>query len=423
MNAILADSGTLSWQTYANLSMMMFLQFAVWGAWFVVLGVYLERGLKFAPSWIGWIYSTMALGTIVTPILVGVIADLYFPSEQLMAALHLAGAVVLFAMSRIKSPKMFFAAALLYALFYSPTLALSNSITFAHIPVSEDYAGIRVWGTIGWIFVNLVVIGWIIPKFVPNVIETNKPLVLAALCSLLLGIYSLVLPHTPPAGKSDSLFPALQSLELLKNTSFAVFFGVSFIITIVLSFYYAFTGNYFKDDILPNMPKQVKVAGSEMALDWAPLSTIGQFSEMIILPFLPEFLRWFGMKWVLAIGMAAWGLRYLVFSIGARGRISPWIVVSFLTLHGVCFDFFFAAGFIHVENSAPKDIRASAQALFIFLTYGLGMFLGNVLSGYVVNYFSTTHNGVVQRDWAKIWMLPALGVLASLIVFILAFQM
>ena len=373
MTALLADAPPLALDLYVNLSVMMFLQFAIWGSWFVVLGLYLERGLKFDASWIGWTYSTMALGTMVTPIFVGAVADKYLASEHLMAALHLGGAVLLVVMSQVRSPKMFFAAALIYALFYSPTLALSNSITFHHVPdATRDYPGIRVWGTFGWIVVNLVGLGWIIRKYVPNVVETNKPILLAAVFSVVLGVYSFFLPHTPPAGTSEGFFPAAQAFGLLNEKSFAVFFGVSFVITIVLAFYYGFTGNYFKDDILPKLPT---------SLDWPALSTIGQFSEMIILPFLPEFLHWFGMKWVLAIGMAAWGIRYFAFSLGARSLFSPWLVVSLLTLHGVCFDFFFAAGFIHVDNSAPKEIQASAQGLFVFLTYGLGMFLGNVLSG------------------------------------------
>ncbi len=422
MTAVLAATTSMPIGEYSLLAVMMFLQYAVWGAWFVVLGLYLERGLKFDASWIGWIYSTMALATMITPIVTGQIADKYFASEQLMAGLHLAGAVLLFVMSRVRTPRLFFAVALVYAIFYSPTMVLSNSITFAHIPNSDWFAWLRVWGTIGWIFVNLVVIGWIFPKFVPNVVETNAPLVLAAVLSAVLGAFSLLLPHTPPAGGSDDVFPAAKAFALLNDSSFAVFFGVSFVITIVLAFYYGFTGNFFKDDIIPKLPTKATAVGEEPVVDWAPLSTIGQFSEMILLPFLPYFLGLIGMKWVLVVGMAAWGLRYLAFSMGAKSMLSPWVVISFLALHGVCFDFFFAAGFIHVDNSAPKDIRASAQGLFTFLTYGLGMFLGNVLSGYVVTAFTSEPGGRTVRDWGKIWLVPAVGVLISLAVFVTAFR-
>jgi nucleoside transporter len=412
MTALLADAPPLATGTYVNLSVMMFLQYAIWGAWFVVLGLYLERGLKFSASWIGWTYSTMALGTMVTPIVAGAVADKYLPAEQMMGVLHLGGAVLLLVMSQVRSPRLFFTVALIYALFYSPTLGLSNSITFSHADATRDFPIIRVWGTIGWIVVNLVGLGWIMRKRNPNVIETNRPILLAAACSAVLGVYSFFLPHTPPAGGGESFFPAAEAFGLLKEKSFAVFFGVSFVITIVLAFYYGFTGNYFKDDIIPRLPK---------GLDWPALSTIGQFSEMIILPFLGWFITELGMKWVLVIGMAAWGVRYLVFSLGARSIVSPWVVVTLLTLHGVCFDFFFAAGFIHVDNTAPKEIKSSAQGLFVFLTYGLGMFLGNVISGYVVDMYTTLKGGTPLRDWGKVWLIPSVGVFVALIIFVLAF--
>jgi nucleoside transporter len=407
---------------YASLSVMMFLQFAIWGSWFVVLGVYLERGLKFEPSWIGWAYSTMALGTMVTPLIIGPVADRYFDSEKMMAVLHLLGAGVLYLMAQITDPPAFVAVALVYALVYSPTLVLSNSITFAHVPHSSWFAWVRVWGTIGWIVVNLVVIGWLMPKFVADVDQTNKPLLLAAGCSAALGLFSFFLPHTPPSGKPGDAFPAGKALGLLREPSFAVFFGVSFVITIVLAFYYGFTGNYFKDAILPKLPDNIDPATKAFKLDWAPLSTLGQFSEMLLLPLLPFVLRGIGMKWVLALGMFAWGARYYAFSMGARGTLDPWMVVASLAFHGVCFDFFFAAGFIHVENEAPRDIRASAQALFTFLTYGLGMFIGNVLSGYIVDYYSTGPNTAPVRDWGSIWVVPSVGVFVSLIIFVLFFR-
>jgi nucleoside transporter len=347
------------------------------------------------------------------------VADRLFASEKLMAFLHLAGAGLLYAMAQITDPFLFVATALGYALVYSPTLVLSNSITFAHVPQSSWFAWVRVWGTIGWIFVNLFVIGKILPLYVPNVAETNAPLLLAAGCSALLGVFSFTLPHTPPSGRPGEAFPAAKAAALLSDPSFAVFFGVSFVITIVLAFYYGFTGNFFTDSVLPSINKDLPDADKYA---WAPLSTTGQVSEMLLLPLLPFVLRAIGMKWVLAIGMFAWGARYYMFSLGAKGQLDPWLVVASLAFHGVCFDFFFAAGFIHVDNEAPKDIRASGQALFTFLTYGLGMFLGNVLSGYVVDYYSTGPKESPVRDWGAIWLVPSVGVLVSLVIFVLFFR-
>ncbi len=458
-----------------SLSMMMFLEFAVWGAWFVVLGVYLQKGLKFDGLQIGSIYGTMALGTIFAPLFIGQIADRYFSSEKLMGVLHLAGAALLYAMATVKTFNAFFIVSLVYALLYSPTLVLANSITFAHVPSGgRDFPRIRVFGTIGWIIANWIV-GLVLPIFVANAAQTNAPLLLAAAFSVVLGLFSFALPHTPPAGASGDAFPALRAVGLLRSPSFAVFFGVSFVITIVLAFYYGFTSIYLTDSTLPKLPESQRVirlsgtpnaddakaaaaaktvetpdasakdAGGEkttgakpaeksnglvITLDAATVMTIGQISEMFLLPFLPWFLRTMGMKWVLAMGMAAWGIRYFLFAIGANDVVGPWVVIASLALHGVCFDFFFAAGFIYVDNEAPNEIRASGQALFTFLTYGLGMWLGNLLSGYVVDHYT----GYAYKwvwipsvkdvyDWYHIWIIPSIGVVASLVVFALFFRM
>jgi MFS family permease len=450
----------------------MFLQYAVWGAWFAVIGVYLKNGLHFSDDKVGWIVGTMALGTIFAPLFIGQIADRYFSSEKLMGALHLGGAVLLYAMASVTGFTVFFVVALLYALLYSPTLVLSNSITFAHVPDGgRDFPRLRVFGTAGWIAAN-----WIVDLALPkNSDATNAPLLLAAGFSLALGLFSFALPHTPPPGKKGDAFPALRALGLLRSPGFAVFFGVSFVITIVLAFYYTFTAIYLTDSTLPAIKAAQKaesavaqsatavakpalpttdpaaLAGKatvataedqakieivlgkwEIKIGPAILMTIGQYAELVLLPFLPWFLRKMGMKWVLAMGMAAWGIRYLIFALGAQGSVSPWAVVASLALHGVCFDFFFAAGFIYVDNEAPNEIRASGQALFTFLTYGLGMWLGNIISGVVAKAYATdTYNWShywltpsikTVNDWYHIWMIPSVGVLASLVVFALFFR-
>jgi hypothetical protein len=293
---------------------------------------------------------------------------------------------------------------------------------------------------------------------------------LAAGFSVVLGLFSFGLPHTPPAGKSGDAFPALRAIGLLRSPSFAVFFGVSFVITIVLAFYYGFTSIYLTDSTLPKLPESQKViklpwgsdkpkddsaaaakkeatnaevpvapgkdavaktdaaaakptGGASITLDAATVMTIGQISEMFLLPFLPWFLRTIGMKWVLAMGMAAWGIRYYLFALGAHDAVGPWTVIASLALHGVCFDFFFAAGFIYVDNEAPREIRASGQALFTFLTYGLGMWLGNIISGFVVKTYTSGTAEAPVYDWYHIWIIPSAGVVASLIVFALFFRM
>ncbi len=434
-----------------NLSVMMFLEFAVWGAWFSVLGNRLTAmGLSDS---IGRIFGTMALGTIVAPLFIGQVADRYFSSEKLMAVLHLIGAGLLYWLAAIppvvdRDPALvaataskFYWIALTYALIYSPTLALSNSIAFTHVPDgTRDFPGLRVLGTIGWIVAGMTV-GLVLPMFFGDSKISNGPLLLASGLSALLGIYSFLLPHTPPKGKAGEALPFLRAVRLLREPSFAVFFGVSFIITIVLAFYYNYTGLYLE--------KHLGVG------DVASTMTIGQWSEMLLLPFLPVFLRRMGMKWVLAMGMLAWGLRYGLFALGGSYAVGAfyWPIILCLTLHGVCYDFFFAAGFIHVDNESPSDIKGSAQALFVFLTYGLAMWLGSELSNVVFDKttrmepIAVESKAVVVRDWTlatgwvdysvtnqsndktpvtdwmRFWSVPSIGVLIALVLFVAFFRL
>ncbi|MGQ0636896.1 MAG: MFS transporter [Planctomycetaceae bacterium] len=419
-----------------RLSLMNFLQFAVWGAWFVVLGQYLNT-LKFTGRQIGSVYATMSLGSIISPMIVGGIADRYFASEYVMAGSHVVGAVLLFVLARIRTPGAFYIVALAYALVYSPTLAVSNAVIFANIPdATRDFPTIRVLGTIGWIAANLFLKVLLKPGEPVN----NRPLLLASGLSALLGFASLWLPHTPPKDEADA-FPFVQALQLLGEKSFAVFFGVSFLITIALAFYYSFTSLFLE--------QRVGVKPGNVG----PLMTIGQWMEIFFLLGIPTgiyfgqnlavpngislgqnlqlttdfglswFLQQFGMKTVLLLGMAAWGLRYAIFAIG---RPFPLVILG-LALHGLCFDFFFAAGFIHVENTAPAAIRNSGQALFGTLTYGLGMYLGTEASGWIhqicTKEIVDPATGLTSRstNWTKFWFWPCLGVLLSLALFVALF--
>jgi nucleoside transporter len=390
-----------------SLSTMNFLQFAIWGAWFVVLGQYLNA-LKFTGKQIGSIYATMSLGSFVTPLIVGSVADRYFDSQYVMAVLHLAGAALLFWMAQIRTPGKFYWVTLAYALIYSPTLPLSNGIIFRNVPDGQrDFPTIRVLGTIGWIAANLFL--KLILK--PGQPVNNRPILLAGYLSLALGLFSFLLPDTPPDPNANPL-PFLDALDLLREPSFAVFFGVSFFISLALAFYYSFTSLFLE--------QKVKIRSDFVG----PLMTIGQWMEIIFLLALPWFLSEMGMRWVLIVGMAAWAVRYGIFTLG---RPLPLIILG-LALHGICFDFFFAAGFIHVENTAPKAITNSAQSLFGALTYGLGMYLGTELSGWL-NYWCTTETldpatgeKVKITNWSKFWLVPCIGVVVCLAAFVLLFQ-
>ncbi|MCE9531315.1 MAG: MFS transporter [Planctomycetes bacterium] len=389
-----------------NLSIMMFFQFAIWGSWVIVFFPYLT-GKGFTATQAGTLMGNGALGAIIATIFAGYIADRYFSSEKMMAVLHLLGAGFLYLMATIDKPDdywMLFAITLGYAILYNPTLALANSISFRHIPDGQrDFPGIRVLGTVGWIAAGFA-IDQIFGSGGKKASDSNGPLLLAAGLSATLGVYSLMLPKTPPEGKAGDTIPFIKALSLFKDFSFAVFFIISFLITIVLAFYYTLTSDYIQ-----------KAAG---VTNTGSIMSIGQMSELILLPFLPWFLYRFGMKTVLMLGMFCWGLRYFMFSMGGPSGLPYALVLIGIALHGVCFDFFIAAGFIHVDNNAPKDIRASGQALFSFLVYGMGMWIGSLLAGYLKAYY--THDGVT--NWSEFWLVPCGGVMVAFVAFGLLFR-
>jgi nucleoside transporter len=382
-----------------RLSVMMFLQFAVWGAWFVVLGTYLGKGLGFTGTQIGSLYGTMALGAIFSMMVAGQLADRLLASEWLMAIFHLAGAALLYVMAKTTDYTMLWWVAFAYALVYNPTLAISNSLAFANIPdATRDFPSLRVLGTIGWIAAGLAV-DYLLPA---GAASTNKPLLMAAGLSAALGLFSLLLPHTPPSGKKGGALPFLRAFGLLRDPSFAIFFGLSFAITIALAFYYGFTNVFLGEVGVKNI---------------ATTMSFGQMSEIGFMLLLPWALRGFGMKWVLAIGMSAWTIRYFCFSAASNG--TPYMLILLgVILHGVCFDFFLAAGFIHTDNKAPVAIRGSAQALFSFLTYGVGMWIGNEISGRIVDHYTVA----TVKNWHSIWMVPAIGAAVCLALFLVLWR-
>ncbi len=397
-----------------QLSAMMFLQFAVWGAWANTFYGYVKH-VGFSPEQAGELVGNMALGAIVASLVSGYVADRLLNAELLMGVCHLGGAGLLYGVAQTDPARggydQMFILTLGYALLYNPTLVLANALTFRHVPDGQrDFPGIRVLGTIGWIAAGLVV-DHLLTAPGEKATQSNKPIFFAAALSAVLGLYSLlVLPRTPPLGKAGGGIPILRAFGLFRDPSFAVFFVVSLIITVALSFYYGVAGNFLDVSV------RVQDVNSMMAL--------GQVCELIFLPLLPLFLRYLGMKWVLALGMLCWGVRYLCFSQAGPDGLPYILAILGVVLHGFCFDFFFAAGFIHCDNEAPKEIRASAQALFSFLTYGVGMWLGSVLAGRLEGRVTTLADDGVTKliDWQTFWLVPAAGVLACLVVFVLGFR-
>jgi len=400
-------------QIRLRLSVMMFLEYFIWGAWYVTLGTWLGQSLHFSGEQVGLAFGTNALGAVLSPFFVGLMADELFANQRLLAALHAIGGVLLWVASTQTGFSSMYVILLAYSLCYMPTMALSNAVAFRQMKdPKQDFGSIRVLGTFGWIIAGLV-IGSLIPKFFTgHAIEaTAIPVRVAAISSFIMAVYSLTLPDTPPLRKGhgfklSNIFPA-EAFSLFKDRNFAVFALASFLICIPLQFYYAFT-NPFLNEI------GVQNAVSKM--------TLGQFSELLFMLTLPFFFKRIGVKYTLVLGMLAWVVRYLCFGFGNADAL-VWMLYLGIVLHGICYDFFFVTGQVYVDQKAPQALRAAAQGLIIFITYGIGMFVGSWICGKVVDmHVSTLPTGAIYHDWRAIWMVPAAASLVVLIFFLIGFR-
>ncbi len=391
-----------------RLSIMMFLQYFIWGAWFVTLGTYLQQSLQFNGTQVGLAYGSMAIGAMISPFFVGMIADRFFATEKMIGGLHLLGAAILYYASTVRDFGTFYPIVIAYALCYIPTIALTNSISFHNMsnPAAE-FPRVRVLGTIGWIVAGLFV-GTIGQRYffsdVTGLEATAIPMRIAAIASVVMGVYALVLlPSTPPpaAGKQIALRDVLgfDALALTRDRSFSTFLVGAFLLCIPLQFYYTFT-NLFLNEI------GVPAPASKM--------TMGQMSEIFFMLLMPFFLVRMGVKRLLLVGMAAWALRYALFAFGDTGSM-VWMLYLGIILHGVCFDFIFVTGQIYVDQQAGPRIRAAAQGLFALVTMGFGYFIGGIVSGRVVDAYLIDGG----HDWTSIWLVPA--VMAALVMIAFAF--
>jgi len=382
---------------------MMFLQFFIWGAWYVTMGTYLDKVLKATGVQVGAAYSAMAIATIFSPFFVGMIADKFFAAQRVLGVLHIIGAALLFYLSKIDDPSFFYWIVLLYSLMYAPTLALVNSVSFRQMSdPSKEFPSIRFLGTIGWI-----VVGWMIDKvFKLSTEQLATTFIIAAAASALLGLMSFTLPDTPPKAKDTKTTFAqvlgADAFVLFKSKDFLIFFIASILICIPLSFYYSFTNLFLTE-------AGMKSVTSNM--------TWGQVSEAIFILAIPFFFKRFGVKWMIAIGMVAWTVRFVLFGYGDAGP-GLWMLFAGIVLHGVCFDFFFVTGQIYTDSKADVKIQSSAQGLITMATYGVGMWIGTLLSGYVKDYYTVDK----ISNWKSIWMVPAGIAFVVLIFFVMLFK-
>ena len=393
-----------------RLSVMMLLQFFIWGGWFVTMGSYLATNLAATGSQSALAYSTQSWGAIIAPFVVGLIADRYFNAERLLGALHLAGAALLYVLSTARSFDGFYPYLLGYMILYMPTLALVNAISFRQMDdPSRQFSKIRLWGTIGWIVAGVgisYVFSWDAPAALASG-SLRYTFTMCAAASLLLGLYSFTLPKTPPrvrVGERATLrdMLGLDALSLLKDRNFLVFFVASILICVPLAFYYQYANLFLTETHLAN------ATGKQ---------TLGQMSEVLFMLLLPWFLLRAGMKVTLLVGMLAWALRYFLFAHGNPQSLA-WMLLVGIALHGVCYDFFFVSGQIYTDARAGERCKSAAQGMITLATYGVGMLAGFWIAGQIANRY-VSQGG---HDWASIWLFPASFALAVSVLFALVFR-
>jgi nucleoside transporter len=386
--------------TRFKLSAMMFLEFFIWGAWFVTLGAFLNNNLKATNSEIGSVFSTQSWGAIIAPFIIGLIADRYFNAERILGVLHIIGAILMYQMYSAPDVSVFYPYVLGYMILFMPTLALVNSVSFNQMKDAEkEFANIRVFGTIGWIIAGLLIsfaFHWDSPEGIQAGL-LKSTFLMAGIASLVLGLFSFTLPATPPKVAKDEKIKlrdilGLDALKLLKDKNFAVFFISSILICIPLAFYYQNAGLFLAD---------IKVSNPTGKM------AIGQVSEALFLLAIPVFFSKYGFKKTIIVGMLAWAVRYVLFAYGNAGSLSFMLIIG-IALHGVCYDFFFVSGQIYTNSKAGEKFKSAAQGIITLATYGVGMLIGFKVAGLITDMYKT---GDVT-NWKMVWIIPA-GIAAA----------
>lgn len=394
-----------------QLSFMMFLEFFIWGGWFVTLGTFLGNNLNATDGEIALAFSTQSWGAIIAPFIIGLIADRYFNAERILGALHLIGAMLLYLMYHTTEFDVFYPYVLGYMVLYMPTLALVNSISFNQMSdPTKEFSPIRVFGTIGWIVAGLVisyVFVWDSSEGISSGMLKNTFL-MVAIASAILGVFSFSLPKTPPkiqkSEKVDiSTLLGLDALKLLKDRNFLIFFISSVLICIPLAFYYQNANPFLAEIGMENPTGKM---------------TIGQASEVLFMLLLPFFFKKFGFKKTILVGMLAWTVRYLLFAYGNAGELTFMLLIG-IALHGICYDFFFVSGQIYTDSKAGEKYKSSAQGLITLATYGVGMLIGFWIAGKIANMYLISAN---LHDWENVWIIPSIFAFVVSLLFVLFFK-
>lgn len=394
--------------TKFRLSLMMFMEFFVWGSWFVTLGTFLANNLEAKDQQISLAFATQSFGAIIAPFIVGLIADRYFHAQRILGTIHLLGAGLMYLLYSSTDFSGFFPVLLGYMILFMPTLALVNSISFNQMKdPAKEFSVIRVWGTIGWVSAGMLIsyLAWDSQSGLAEGLLKNT-WIMAATVSACLGLYSFTLPATPPKAKSTgghrlSEVLGLDALALLKDRNFAIFFLSSVLICIPLAFYYQNASPFFTEIGVEN-------STGKMAL--------GQVSEVLFMLALPIFFYRFGLKKTLVVAMLAWAVRYLLFALGDADT-GMWMLMTGILLHGICYDFFFVSGQIYTDSHAGEKFKSSAQGLITLATYGIGMLIGFWAAGQISDYYLDP-NGL--HAWKSIWLIPA-GISVMVLLFFISF--
>ena len=386
---------------YARLSLLLFLHFFIWGSWFVTAGTYLMKNLNFSGNQVGLVYSTTAVSATLSPLIIGIIADRLFSVEKILVVLYFTGGIFLWLMSYCDDFNLFFVLVLIYMLVFLPSFSLANSLCFHHIQDARyEFPRIRVWGTISWILAGLIV-GTL------NLEDKATPMQIAGTLSMIVSLYCLTLPPTPPQSQNQgnflSFFKGEEIVALFKDRSFVVLIFCIGVICIPTSYYYSFVNPFLHEMGVHNSAGKM---------------SIGQITEIILMLFLPFIFKSFRLKWIIFTGLFLWGFRYLIFILGIQVQDERWYIIG-LMVHGAAYIFATLTAQIYLDSRVPSHLRSTAQGFYSLLTFGIGAFLGSIIAGSSVSFFQTGPN---THDWQMIWFIPSvIGIITSF-VFLLLFK-